>query len=123
MLINLSNHPSAAWSVEQMQAAVTQFGGVEDIPFPNINPADSSEDIRDLVETYAGLVAACFMQPDAQRSVHIMGEMTFVHTFVNRLSPHGVHCYASTTERTVLEEADGRKTVQFRFVQFRRYQS
>ena len=43
------------------------------------------------------------------------------HLLVNRLQAIGIPCVASTTERVVTEESDGRKVSQFRFVQFRSY--
>jgi hypothetical protein len=118
MLLNLSNHPSSAWSPEQMNAAKEQFGGVIDVPFPNIDPHATSNEIRNLVEDY---IEIALVDHGKIKHIHIMGEMTFVHRFVKRVMPDGINCYASTTERTVLEEADGRKTVQFKFIQFRRY--
>jgi hypothetical protein len=118
MLLNLSNHPSTAWSPEQLDAATKQFGGVIDLPFPNIDPYASSKEVRDVVEDYIG---KALLEHEGIQHIHIMGEMTFVHRFVSRVMPDGIKCYASTTERTVLEEADGRKTVQFKFIQFRPY--
>jgi hypothetical protein len=119
MLLNLSNHPSTAWSPEQLEAAKQQFSGVVDMPFPNIDPAASIEAIKILVIEYGFKVEQ--LQPQRPQAVHIMGEMTFVHNFILIMKSLNIPCYASTTERTVLEEADGRKTIQFRFVQFREY--
>lgn len=117
MLLNLSNHPSSAWSAEQLRAATEQFGGVVDMPFPNIDPYATSEELRQLVAQYQQNITNL---PNI-KAVHLMGEMTFTYQLVNSLQAIDLPCYASTTERTVLEEADGRKTVQFQFVQFRQY--
>jgi hypothetical protein len=57
------------------------------------------------------------MDPQA---VHLMGEMTFTFRLVTMLQAAGIPCIASTTHRTV-EERDGKKIVQFEFVQFRPY--
>ena len=119
MLLNLSNHPSTAWSPEQLDAATNQFGGVIDKPFPNIDPYATSEEVKLLVMEY-GLRVANFKEAQL-KAIHIMGEMTFVHHFIRIMETIQMPCYASTTERTVIEEADGRKTVQFKFVQFRLY--
>jgi hypothetical protein len=119
MLLNLSNHPSSAWSPEQMNAATEQFGGVYDEPFPNIDPFATEEQIRDLTVKYALDVATKY--PFIPKAIHVMGEMTFTYSFVAVMEKAKMPCYASTTERTVLEEADGRKTVQFKFIQFRQY--
>ncbi len=119
MLLNLSNHPSSAWSAEQMNAAVEQFGGVIDMPFPNIDPHATNEEVKLLVMEYGRQVAN--FKTAQLSAIHIMGEMTFVYNFIRIMEKINLPCYASTTERTVLEEADVRKTVQFQFIQFRRY--
>jgi hypothetical protein len=49
-----------------------------------------------------------------------MGEMTFTFTLVKKLKQAGIPCLASTMERLVKEE-DGKKIVEFKFVQFREY--
>ena len=51
VFINLSNHPSNAWSKEQYEAA-SEYGEVVDIPFPQIEASSSEEDIENLVEEY-----------------------------------------------------------------------
>ena len=115
MLLNLSNHPSSAWSEAQMQAAVAQYGSVQDLPFPNIPPDAAAEEVRQLAEAYEAKVR----QADPA-AVHLMGEMTFTFALVQRLQAIGIPCIASTTER-IAEERDGQKIVTFRFVQFRSY--
>ncbi len=50
-----------------------------------------------------------------------MGEMTFVVALVPMLQSAGIEVVCSTTERIVLEEKDGKKTLQFRFCRFRVY--
>ncbi len=54
-------------------------------------------------------------------TVHLMGEMTFVVALVGLLQKAGIEVVCSTTERVVLAEHEGKKTMQFRFVQFRAY--
>ena len=115
MLLNLSNHPSVSWSKEQFDAAVLQYGSIEDLPFPQIAPDATTEDVTQLAQTY-------FEEIDPSVSaVHLMGEMTFVYVLVGLLQRAGIQVVCSTTQRTVLEELDGKKTAQFRFVQFRAY--
>ena len=46
--INLSNHPSAAWGADQL-AAAAQYGTIVDVPFPNIDPTLSTEEVLRLV--------------------------------------------------------------------------
>ena len=115
MLLNLSNHPSVSWSKEQFDAAVLQYGSIEDIAFPHIAPDATTEDVTQLAQTY-------FEEIDPSVSaVHLMGEMTFVYALVGLLQRAGIQVVCSTTQQTVLEELDGKKTAQFRFVQFRAY--
>lgn len=114
-LLNLSNHPSAAWSQDQLQAATTLYGAIEDLPFPAIPPDADSGQVQQLAREYFEQVTA--RQPAA---VHLMGEMTFTFHLVQLLREAGIPCIASTTER-IAEEREGQKIVTFRFVQFRAY--
>jgi hypothetical protein len=52
MLLNLSNHPFAAWQPAQIEAALGEFGAVEDLPFPHIDPSWSSETVQNLARDY-----------------------------------------------------------------------
>ena len=115
MLLNLSNHPSNKWTPEQIKAANTQYGQVIDMPFPNIPPAFTEQQIEALANEY--LVAIEAHKPTA---VHLMGEMTFTYVLVNKLKAANIKCLASTTNRTV-QEINNKKIVQFQFVQFRQY--
>ncbi len=118
MLINLSNHPSGAWSESQIAAAQEQFGGIiEDWAFPNISPHATAEEVSHLAEDYFRRITQVTPRPQA---VHLMGEMTFTFSLVRRLLANGIRCVASTTERDVVEH-EGVKTSRFRFVQFRDY--
>lgn len=115
MLLNLSNHPSANWPHGQWNTAIEQFGSVQDLPFPQINPNANADEIEQLAEEYETKVR--LLNPSA---IHIMGEMTFTYKLVNRLKAIGISCIASTTERTT-EEENGTKTSVFKFVRFRSY--
>lgn len=53
-------------------------------------------------------------------AIHITGEMTFTFNLVHLLKEAGIPCIASTTERIVTEE-NGKKIVQFQFIQSREY--
>lgn len=119
MLLNLSNHPSGTWPSRQMLAAQTEFGGVEDMAFPSIDPSAEAAEIRLLADEYCK--AICEREDAADLTVHLMGEMTFCHQLILLLQKNGIPVVASTTRRNVLAEADGRKTVQFEFVKFRHY--
>ena len=121
MLINLSNHPSEKWSDKQLAAAKKQFGEIEDWPFPQIDPNGTLEEVREIVTGYVDKCIKLKQDTDATITVHIMGEMNFVYYFVRCMEGHGIPCVASTSERTVIEEGDGKKTVVFNFRQFRSY--
>lgn len=117
MFINLSNHPSSGWSEQQQQAA-EQFGEVVDMPFPQVEPASTADEVHDLA---GELVAAILEYGDAASlTVHVMGEMTLTYGIVAALRGLGIRCVASTTERRVTE-VDGKKVSEFHFVQFREY--
>ena len=117
MLINLSNHPSDKWTAAQLTAAETAYGRVEDLPFPHIAPDADTEGVVKLAKEYAQKIAE-YPQP---LTVHLMGEMTFLVALLQILQAQGIKVICSTTERIVLEEKDGKKTLQFQFCQFREY--
>lgn len=115
MLLNISNHPSSRWTAQQQKTAEQQFDTIEDLAFPNIAPEATSDEVQ--------LLADEFMKKINQRpiaAVHLMGEMTFTFALVSKLKKVGIKCIASTTNR-IVEEKDGKKIVQFQFVQFREY--
>lgn len=117
MLLNLSNHPSTHWSKVQIQKATDQYDSIEDMPFPNIPPTASSKEVAEMVHLFYDKITA--MLP-LLKAVHLQGEMTFSHALINRLINKEIKVIASTTERRV-EERNGKKIVQFEFVQFRSY--
>ena len=116
MLLNLTNHPSANWSEEQKNTAIHQYDSVQDLPFPQIDPNATSDDLEKLAEEYEHKIRKL----DA-KAVHIMGEMTFTFKLVTRLKAIGIPCVASTTERIVQERNNEAKVSIFRFVSFREY--
>ncbi|MBN2662937.1 MAG: hypothetical protein JXR68_04745 [Bacteroidales bacterium] len=130
MLINLSNHPSNDWGREQTNAAL-YFIHTKDISFPEINPAATEVEIIELAEKYLSKCLNLFKEyndynnsitkRDYNHAVHIQGEFTFVYALVNLLKAEGIKCVASTSERKIIKEKDGSKTLIFNFVQFREY--
>ena len=118
VFINLSNHPIANWGEAQL-AAAEQYGEIEEMPFPDINPTVRQEDIYELVDEYVNKLAERSVNSDL--TVHVMGEMTFTYNLVSRLKAIGIRCVASTTERNTYTDADGKKVSEFKFVQFREY--
>ena len=116
LLINVSNHPSVQWTGDQWSAACDRFGTVYDIAHPDIDPGASTETIQEMTGDVVQRIRQ--MDPDA---VHVMGEQTFCFALIVQLQQAGYRCMASTTERRVTEQDDGRRTYQFQFVQFRDY--
>ncbi len=116
MLLNLSNHNSNSWPVNQTEAAIGTYDHIKDLIFPQISAGMHEDELQRLVESYAAKVKMA--DPSA---VHIMGEHTFTFRLVTRLKAIGYRCIASTTERLVTEDGIGNKTSSFKFVQFRDY--
>jgi len=119
MFINFSNHPSDRWSAEQRDAAVELGGNIVDVPFPNIDPASSLDDVKRTALAYLDKIVNDTSEENYV--IHVAGEMTFVYCFVSLCQSAGVLCVAATTERVVEENPDGSKTSKFRFVKFRPY--
>lgn len=117
MFVNLSNHPSAAWSQEQLEAAQA-YGQVVDVPFPVVSPLANEQQLSALVDDYVGRVTELSPAPCV---VHVMGEQTFCYGIVSRLTALGYTCVASTTERVVTDLPDGSKISKFCFVRYRKY--
>lgn len=130
MFLNLSNHPSNQWSAEQREAALALSQAlnegyddftvdIDDMPFPNIPPTASTQEVANLAESCVQRISSSYMHQVT--IVHVMGEMTFVVAVVRALQGRGFDCVASTTERQTIEHPDGSKTSQFKFIQFRHY--
>ena len=120
MLLNLSNHPAGKWSDSQTKTAKEQFGVILDLPFPKIDPSASSDQLLDLADQFILKINEIKKEHQDNITVHVMGEMTFTFALVKKLKTAGIQCIASTTNRLV-EEKEGKKIVQFEFVQFRKY--
>ena len=118
LFLNLSNHPSDKWSKAQLDAA-RAYGEVVDMPFPEIDPGATTEEIHRLAEEYAKEISSRY--PDCDLTVHLMGEMTFCFRLVTLLHARGVRCVASTTQRKTSELPDGKKESIFEFQAFREY--
>lgn len=119
LLINLSNHPSSSWTAEQLTAAKA-FGELIDMPFPQVAPDATADDIKTLAEAQ---VAAIMKQAETHTvTVHVMGEMSLIYRIVRMLSERGIRCVCSTSYRVVKDQGDGRRLVEFNFNSFRDYE-
>lgn len=118
MFVNFSNHPSRYWDNKQRESSL-YYGELIDMPFPQIAPNATVEELQMLAETCVHRIVAL---ADSQTiTVHIMGEMTFTYMVVTKLKEMGIKCVASTTERKTSYSEDGTKLSEFSFVKFREY--
>lgn len=113
MFLNLSNHPSDHWAEKQLAAAGDK---VMDMPFPLVAPDGTEAYIEQLANEYLQRIMAI----NNVAAVHIMGEMNFTFSLINKLKAKGIKCVASTTKR-IVTEVDGQKISTFEFVRFREY--
>lgn len=123
VFVNLSNHPVATWTGEQVPAAralgvgepVDLVGGM-----PLVDPEADDEAVAALARH---LVERALAQ--GATAAHVAGESTLTVALVTRLRREGVRCFAATTHRVVEERPDeggavGKASV-FRFVRWREY--
>lgn len=117
LFLNLSNHPSSAWSEKQLVAA-RAYGDVVDMAFPNVPPCATEEDIDKMAVDCVDKIVE--RAGDAVPTVHVMGEMSLTFKVVQLLNDRGIRCVCSTTQRIVTEQ-DGKKVTEFQFERFREY--
>lgn len=79
MFINLSNHPFGTWSPSQLSAA-REFGDLEEIVFPNIDPELNKSVVEKMATSYVTKILEHY--PTENLTVHIMGEQTFSYHVV-----------------------------------------
>jgi len=119
MMINLSNHPSAAWSSKQRTAAEV-FGPIQDFPFPKVDPLSSEEQLDILAEEIASQAEQL-----APKMVLCQGENTLMYRLINRLLEKNIPVCAACSERRVTENINEKGIVEkqslFEFVCFRGY--
>ncbi|MDO5423027.1 MAG: hypothetical protein Q4F41_04810 [Eubacteriales bacterium] len=118
MFVNFTNHPSTHWSQEQL-AASSPYGAIIDIPFPQIDPMASTEEIVSEARKYTALILK--RKPDF---VLCQGEFCMAYHVVRLLKEHGVVVGAACSVRRVQERAGEdctEKTVFYQFVRYREY--
>lgn len=119
VFVNLTNHPSAMWSAEQL-AAAERFGQIIDMSFPTVPPEATADEVHLLAERLVKDVLR--IKEDGHTiTVHVMGEHTLTCAVVAKLKAREVKCVASTSERDAVMLPDGKKISEFKFVQFREY--
>jgi hypothetical protein len=119
MLINFTNHPSAKWSQEQLNAAEF-YGEILDFPFPAVEPGGDEEYIAKLAARYAKRILA-----NNPAAVLCQGEMTLAFAVANILAAEGITVLAACTKRVVTDgigaNGEAIKIAEFGFVRFRAY--
>lgn len=120
MLVNLSNHPSEKWGEKQLKIVQEEYGSVRDLPFPEIDPYSTSDEIDRIVEKYYQRIAK--IDPPA---VMLQGEYIFTYRLICRLKEAGIKVIAGCSERRTIEyiNDDGMTTrkSEFEFVGFKEY--
>ena len=119
ILINFTNHASANWPQTQTEAA-SIYGGIKDLPFPEVDPNGDEEYIVKLAEIHADEIMS-----HAPSAVLCQGEMTLSHAVTNILLDKGMTVLAACSGRDVTESINEggvvTKNISFRFVRFRKY--
>ena len=119
IFINLSSHPSTAWSLQQLSEA-SKYGDIVDRAFPEVDPHMSGEDVRKTAQNIAAEIAE--IKPDA---VMCQGEFTLTYALVQALKAYQITVFAACSQRCTEETTDENgntvKKAVFRFVQFRTY--
>jgi len=101
-----------------MDAAIKQFGGVIDMPFPVIDPHASLNTVQILAEKTFEMIKSMKIY---DLRIHIMGEFTFSYNLIKHFQENKIPCFASTTVRNAIMNPDGTKTSAFEFLNFRPY--
>lgn len=119
MFINISNHPSTKWSKRQLDSARWNGDEIIDIPFPNVSPTATTEDVTAIARIV--LTAVLELAEDHKKPLTclVQGESSLCFELSRMLLALGVDVVVATSERNVVEGPNGTKTVQFDFVQFR----
>jgi len=122
LFLNISNHPSKSWDKDQKEAVNGLFMNNEveywDIPYPNIPPQASLEEVKSICDAVVSQVQA--LKGDNEVVALVQGEMTSLFFLVPSLQKLGIKVVSATTQR-VAEEKDGVKTSVFKFCKFREY--
>ena len=118
LFINHTNHPSARWGTEQLEAA-RKYGEVQDQPFPAIDPHLSEAEVLEIALAQSEKIIN--LQPAA---VLCQGEYTYTFALVNLLKKHNITVLTACSERVAVEtvvNGSTKRESSFRFVRFRRY--
>ena len=122
VFLNISNHPLAEWSESQIQAALDLCpqGQIIDLPFPQVNPSFSTDEVVALAHSYwLESTAVLDQKKQMPHCALIAGEPIMCVALVELLNKQGIKCYSATTHREVRCDDHGQKVSKFNFVRFR----
>lgn len=129
MLINYTNHPSKDWSREQTIAAKENYEEILDIPFLNVVPSWTEEDIyRVACEEYKKIVEEIGEDKlqDKKTAVLCQGEFTLSFLIIKFLMSRNIKVISTVSNRIVeekIEDGISKKVTIFKFLGFRAYDS
>lgn len=119
MFINFTNHSSVLWDDKQKEDA-SQYGMIYDIPFPQISPQMSSDEIKEMAEYWVKII-----KDKHPKAILVQGEMTLTYHIVRLLKKDHfkVLCACSVRQAQERKDEKGRiyKESIFHFIKFREY--
>ncbi len=115
VFLNISNHPSDKWTIEQTKAAKEFAISIVDVKPPPVPPVYSIEKVEKLCSTLLKSI------PELTTHAMVSTEYTLTAAIVRRLQKKDIVCFAATTERKVIEISSNQKQVVFKFIRFRKY--
>lgn len=120
VLVNHSNHPSSHWDEKQKAG----FDKIIDIPFPNIPPTASKQEVEAMVNENFQKIFQLGDFSDDEVYLYIAGEFSYCYLFVAKIifTKKRVKIVIPTTERVVVEEKNEGGIVKksiFNFVKWR----
>lgn len=134
MLLNLSNHPvegvwnagrgqyENAWTRQQVDAAVREFGEIVYEEFPSIPPEYSGREVSEVAGEYFRRCRDTIGPPADGNAVMLSGEIVFCAKLSRMLLDAGYRVVCATTKREVVDLGDGTFQKKFNFIRFRDYE-
>ena len=117
--VNFTNHHSSQWSQKQTEYA-RRYGEIEDIPFPDISPDLTNDELYSLAEKYVLILLS--KKPCC---ILCQGESVFSTLIVSMLIKKHIPVVAAVSKRTVKESTnENGQTIKhaiFEFTGFRKY--
>ncbi|MBK6339138.1 MAG: hypothetical protein KA275_02800 [Chitinophagaceae bacterium] len=119
MLINISNHSYALWKPKQLITALEKFDKVEDFFMPEVNPAFTADQVREMASKIIADIFIQYQHTDETINLLIAGEQSLVFYLISFGLQNQIPCFVATSKRNTVLNSDGTKTIQFEFEQFR----